>query len=65
MRTWVIQCKTDRMSFWSNQFGWVYQGYDTFSDGDKLTNTLPKDGEWRPWGTLTLSRRQLTGDGNG
>lgn len=43
---WVIQCKTDPLSFWSNTYGWVAEGYDTFSSREKETLNLPIDGKW-------------------
>jgi hypothetical protein len=42
---YVIWCKENRL-WWSNEFGWVESGADTFSQKERETVNLPMGGQW-------------------
>lgn len=44
-RLWFIKNKTTEEN-WSNQFGWVEELCDLYTDLEKDTVNLPIDGEW-------------------
>jgi hypothetical protein len=43
---WIIQNKNDSELAWSNSWGWCSDSYETFSDTEKETLSLPIEGEW-------------------
>ena len=48
---WIIRSKKDPDLCWSNEEGWVTDTYDSFSDEEHKTVSLPIEGEWEnvPW----------------
>lgn len=43
---WIIYSINEPELCWSNFDGWVEENYDTFSDEEKETLTLPIGGAW-------------------
>jgi hypothetical protein len=48
---WVIINSDNALLYWSNACGWVTEDYDTFSDEEHDTLSLPMGGKWKlaPW----------------
>lgn len=42
----AIRCTNDHELFWSNDFGWVDEGYCIFSEKETKVLNLPLEGEW-------------------
>lgn len=53
--SWIIVNIHDSALAWSNEFGWVEDMFDTFTDEQKQRLHLPIEGEWRqvPWRKAT------------
>lgn len=42
----IIVNAEDRALCWSNEAGWVTEGWDTFSEAERARLRLPLGGEW-------------------
>ena len=43
---WIITNKDEPELAWSNSWGWGENDFDTFSDEERQTLSLPIGGEW-------------------
>jgi len=44
--TWIIYNKNNPTLLWSNEFGWVEEGYDVFTNDERYNLNLPIKGKW-------------------
>lgn len=44
---WIIVNTTDESLAWSNEDGWTETTFDTYSEDERETLSLPIDGDWR------------------
>lgn len=43
---WIIGHASTEAEYWSNEYGWVEEGYDHFTEGERGTLRLPQGGVW-------------------